>query len=84
MAAWGYRCHAFRQHVCDLDARPAVPNKRSEAPVACPDWAYASRRLVGNLWARLKEWRAAATRYEKTATSFLGVLHPAALDWLKR
>jgi transposase len=39
---------------------------------------------VGNLWARLKEWRAAATRYEKTATSFLGVLHPAALDWLKR
>jgi hypothetical protein len=38
-----------------------------------------------NLWARLKEWRAVATRYEKTARSFLGVLHlAAALDWLKR
>jgi thioester reductase-like protein len=40
--------------------------------------------MVENLWARLKEWRAFATRYEKTARSFLGVLHlAAALDWLK-
>ena len=81
----GYSSHAFRQHVWDLGARPAVPAKRNEAPVACPDWAYANRRLVENLWARLKEWRAVATRYEKTARSFLGVLHlAAALDWLRR
>jgi transposase len=33
---------------------------------------------------RLKEWRAVATRYEKTAASFLGVLCLAATaDWLK-
>ncbi|WP_148089853.1 transposase, partial [Acetobacter pasteurianus] len=37
-----------------------------------------------NLWARLKEWRAVATRYEKTATSFLVVIHiAAAADWIK-
>ncbi|MFC7478644.1 transposase, partial [Dankookia sp. GCM10030260] len=36
------------------------------------------------LWARLKEWRAVATRYEKTARSFLGVLSLAAtFDWLR-
>jgi len=36
------------------------------------------------LWARLKEGRAIATRYEKTARSFMGVLCLAAsLDWLK-
>ncbi|WP_146881251.1 transposase, partial [Acetobacter tropicalis] len=36
------------------------------------------------LWARLKEWRAVATRYEKTATSFLAVIHiAAAADWIK-
>ena len=29
--------------------------------------------------ARLKEWRAVATRYEKTARSFPGVLHLAAV-----
>ena len=58
----GYSSHAFRQHIWSIGARPAVPSKRNEAPVACPDWAYASRRLVENLWARLKEWRAVATR----------------------
>src|SRR3712207_8544654 len=36
------------------------------------------------LWSRLKEWRAIATRYEKTASSFMGVLClAAALNWLK-
>jgi transposase len=33
----------------------------------------------------MKEWRAVATRYEKTAASYLGILHLAAtLDWLRR
>jgi hypothetical protein len=33
----------------------------------------------------MKEGRVVATRYEKTARSFLSVLHLAtALDWLKR
>ncbi|GCE90449.1 transposase [Komagataeibacter diospyri] len=31
-----------------------------------------------NIRARRKEWRAVATRYEKTATSFLAVIHIAA------
>ena len=60
------------------------PPSRTDAPVACPEWIYANRHLVENLWARLKEWRAVATRYEKTAPSFLGVLCLAATaDWLK-
>jgi transposase len=56
----------------------------TDAPVACPDWIYANRHLVENLWARLKEWRAVVTRYEKTTRFFLGVLCLAAtVDWLK-
>jgi hypothetical protein len=40
--------------------------------------------LVARLWNRLKEWRAVATRYEKTACSFMGVLClAAAFDWIK-
>ena len=81
----GYSSHALREHVWDLGARPAIPPKRNEAPVACPDWIYNNRNRVERLWARLKEWRAVATRYEKSASSFLGVLHLAAtLDWLRR
>lgn len=45
--------------------------------------AYRGRHRVENLWARLKEWRAVATRHDKTAASFLGGLHlAAAFDWL--
>ncbi|KQO66341.1 transposase [Methylobacterium sp. Leaf87] len=81
----GYTSHAFREHIWDIGARPAIPTQRYEAPVACPDWIYNNRNQVERFWARLKEWRAIATRYEKTAASFIGVLClAAALDWLKR
>ena len=80
----GYASHAFREHIWDLGAQPAIPPRRNEAPVACPDYIYTNRNLVERLWARLKEWRAVATRYEKTARSFMGVLcMAAAMDWLK-
>jgi transposase len=80
----GYASHGFREHVWDSGARPAIPPKRNEAPVSCPEWIYQNRNMVERLWARLKEWRAVATRYEKTAISFVGVLClAAALDWIK-
>ncbi|ANY84465.1 transposase (plasmid) [Microvirga ossetica] len=80
----GYTSHAFREHVWSMGARPAIPPQRHEAPVACPDWIYNNRNVVERLWARLKEWRAVATRYEKTASSFMGILClAAAFDWLK-
>lgn len=81
----GYSSHAFRTHVWNHGSRPAIPTRRDEAPVACPEPIYNNRNRVERLWARRKEWRAVATRYEKTALSFLGVLHlAAALDWLRR
>jgi transposase len=80
----GYTSHAFRCHIWNLGARPVIPPKRHEAPVACPAWIYHNRNRVERLWARLKEWRGVATRYEKRASSFMGVLClAAALDWLK-
>jgi transposase len=81
----GYTSHRFREHIWSMGARPAIRPQRCEAPVACPDWIYTNRNCVERLWARLKEWRAIATRYEKTAISFMGVLCLAAtLDRLKR
>ena len=80
----GYASYVFRDLIWNLGARPAIPPKRNEAPVACPSWIYHNRSKVENLWARLKEWRAVATRYEKTARCFMGVLCMAAtMDWLK-
>jgi transposase len=80
----GYTSHGFREQIWDMGARPAIPARKNEAPVACPDWIYHNRNRVERLWARLKEWRAVATRYEKTACSFMGVLClAAAIDWLR-
>ena len=84
VVARGLSRHAFREPIWSLGARPAIPAKRKEDEVACPAWIYANRNHVERLWARLKEWRAIATRYEKTAQSFMGVLClAAALDWIK-
>ena len=81
----GYSSHTFREHIRERGATPAIPARRNEGPLACPNWAYNNRNMVERLWARLKEWRAVATRYEKTATSFMGVLClAAALDWIRR
>ncbi|MGH1569532.1 IS5 family transposase [Methylobacterium sp. P31] len=80
----GYASHRFRQQVEEAGAQPAIPAKNNEVPVRCPDWIYANRNIVERLWARLKEWRAVATRYEKTAASFNGILClAAALDHLR-
>ena len=67
-----------------MGAKPAIPPKRGDAPVRCPAFIYVHRDRIERMWGRLKEWRAVATRYEKTARSFLGVLCLAATqDWLK-
>ena len=80
----GFSSDIVRERVWDMGARPSIPAKRNEAPVRCPDWIYGHRNQVERLWGRLKEWRAVATRYEKLARSFMGVLClAAARDWLK-
>ena len=39
---------------------------------------YKWRHLIENLFAKLKQYRAIATRYDKTAAAFLGGIHLAA------
>ena len=80
----GLSSDRLREQVWEMGAKPAIPAKRNEAPVRCPDFIYIHRNRVERLWGRLKEWRAVATRYEKLARSFMGVLCLAAtMDWLK-
>lgn len=44
---------------------------------------YRARHLVENFFAKLKQFRAIATRYDKTARNFLGAIHlAAAAIWL--
>jgi transposase len=44
---------------------------------------YAARHLIENFFARLKQFRAIATRYDKTARNFLAAVYLAAsVVWL--
>ncbi|WP_407646384.1 hypothetical protein [Gluconobacter vitians] len=57
-----YASHKFRDYLWDRGISPCHPAKEDCPKVACPRWTYRHRHLVENLWARLKEWRAVATR----------------------
>jgi transposase len=72
------RSNAFRDLVWSKGARPAIPTRSDEAAAARPDCVHGDRNIVERPWARLKEWRAVATRHERTAASFMGVLPLAA------
>jgi len=44
---------------------------------------HKARHLIENFFARLKQYRCIATRYDKTARNFLGAIHlVAAVVWL--
>ncbi len=44
---------------------------------------YQARHLIENFFAKLKQYRAIATRYDKTARNFLAAIHLAAVViWL--
>jgi transposase len=66
----GYSSNELRETLNNKGSRVAIATRSNEAAVACPEWIYTNRNMVERLWARLKEWRAVATRYEKTANSW--------------
>ncbi len=46
---------------------------------------YRLRHRIENFFARLKQWRGIATRYDKTAQNFLGAIHlVCAMTWMTR
>lgn len=75
----------FRSDVRGMGAIPVVPSRRgAKQPEPCPDYIYRHRNLIERCWSRLKERRAVATRYDKTAVSYAAsVAIAASLDWIK-
>jgi transposase len=60
---------------------PSKANRRS--PRSFDRDLYKARHLIENFFARLKQFRAIATRYDKTARNFLAAIHfVASLVWL--
>ena len=60
-----------------------MPTRR--APVPFDTEAYRTRNVIERAFNRLKDWRAIATRYDKTARNFLaGVCLAAAVTYWMR
>ncbi len=79
----------------DAEARLIEPLRRKGRSIVIPPhprrkhqrhydrWRYKARHLIENFFARLKQYRAIATRYDKTKTCFLGAIFlAAAVTWL--
>ncbi len=75
----------FRQAAQAMGAIPVVPSRKgAKDPQPCPSYIYRHRNLIERCWARLKERRAIATRYDKTAACYAaGIAIAASLDWIK-
>lgn len=63
---------------------PVIPNKSNrKAPRDFDKALYAARHLIENFFCKLKQFRAIATRYDKTARNFFAAIHlVAAVIWL--
>ena len=63
---------------------PVIPSKSNrKVPRTLDKEMYKARHLIENFFCKLKQFRAIATRYDKTARNFLAAIHLAAASiWL--
>jgi transposase len=81
----GYDADWVREELLLRGVLPVIPpNPVRKKPVALDRDLYRLRNRVERLVNRLKQFRAVATRYDKTAESFLAFVHlAAACVWLR-
>ena len=71
----GYDSDNIREKIIELDAEPVIPYRKSRKEPGCFDkHLYGARHAVENFFAKLKQFRSAAFRYDKTSISFRGML----------
>ncbi len=84
LADRGYDADAIREKLADAKVDAVIPakaNRRNPAPH--DPVKYRWRNCIERLFNKLKNWRRIATRYDKTAESYLGFVNLAsALLWL--
>ncbi|MCS3902647.1 transposase, partial [Methylohalomonas lacus] len=81
----GYDSAAFRDTIQQRDAQPVIPRRRnSRQGNDDMDWGlYRYRHRVENAFARLKHFRAIATRYDKLQRNYASMIALAcAIMWL--
>ncbi len=80
----GYDADAFVETIERVGGHAVIPPRRNRKhPRAWDRHRYRARHLVENLFARLKQYRRLATRYEKLAAHYAAFVILAAISvWL--
>lgn len=84
LADRGYDGDDVRSALLMRNILPVIPPKANrKEPISCDFKAYKDRNRIERMFNRLKQFRRIATRYDKTALSFIGFLCLAAAKlWL--
>lgn len=81
----GYDSSWFRAQLAARNIEPCIPSSRSrKVPYPYDRALYRQRHRVENLFAKLKDWRRIATRYDRCAHTFFSAICIAAtvIFWL--
>ena len=80
-----YDANSLRQLLADQCAKAVIPSTMSRRrPIPYSKTIYRQRNLIERMFARLKDFRRVATRYDKLLVNFMGFVKLAAIAiWLK-
>ena len=75
----GYDSNWFREALADKGITSCIPPTKSrKVPIAYNKALYRQRPKVENMFAKLKDWRRIATRYDRCAHTFFSAICIAA------
>lgn len=76
----GYDSDAFRAELLERKITPCIPAGRGrKSPASYCKLTYKRRHKVENLFAKLKDWRCSAKRYDRCAHTFLSAIQIACI-----
>ena len=80
LADKGYDSDANRQAIRTQGAEPCIPPRKNRTqPIPYDRHLYEERNVVERFFARIKQYRRVATRYDKKAANFLGFVWVASI-----
>lgn len=79
LADRGYDSDWFRQALAERGIAPCIPSTRSrKQPIPYDKGLYRQRHWIENMFAKLKDWRRIAMRYDRCAHTFFSAICIAA------
>jgi len=75
----GYDSNQIRLTLAERNITACIPPKKNRKSKPPYNWhLYKKRHLIENMFAKLKDWRRVATRYDRCAHTFMSAIQIAA------